>query len=95
MTIQNACNNDQNVTVRKNLGVDSTRGGVDRYLYFRVDDAFAKNGSHPLVEIRVDFWDSKLSGWSPELCVQYQATNNAYKQAGCVAGSTTPDACGP
>jgi hypothetical protein len=91
VTIQNACNNNQNVSVRKNLGNESTRGGIDRYFYFRVDDAFAKNGSHPVVDIRVDFWDSKPpgSGWSPELCVQYHATNNTYKQAGCVTVNNT------
>jgi subtilisin family serine protease len=91
VTIQNACHNNQNVSLRKNLGVDSTRGGVDRYFYFKVDDAFAKNGSHPAVDIRVDFWDSKPpgSGWSPELCVQYHATNNTFKQAGCVTVNNT------
>jgi hypothetical protein len=89
VTVQNACNNNQNVPLRKNLGEDSTRGGIDRYLYFRVDDAFAKNGSHKVVDIRVDFWDSKQSGWSSDLCVQYHATNNTYKQAGCVTVNNT------
>lgn len=80
-TITNACDG-VNVQLRKNRG--EAVSPAARYLYFRVDDQFIKNGSHKKVDFYVQYRDSSppANGWSSQFCIQYQATGGV-KTAGC------------